>query len=451
MRKKRARPVNYRLVTMPGTANQLVLGLSWRAILAEDLERESQEVARRARATHYVHSDARSSSVGLLIAKGRENRAKARSNLYSGAAAFAQMHRHGTHLAACSLSDGSVWIAVVENGAVLSGGDLVLNGKDKAEAAIQEAISRNGDLQIHSDYRADARVFSLPQLAAYTNGQSALRRASLKLSMVSPIWWVMLGLVAAWFAWDWTADWLQEREARLQAEREAQKPDLDAGVLWNRAITAWSSTIKTHGNQGLSALLDMMLHVPVYPGRWILVEVDCQPPAGTCSARYRRPRLADNLTLQAALPSSWKVHYAGLDEARAVWSVRSYVPNRNLALGSIPNTEEMQTVWEPAWQALRPALLDIKLPPATPVPIQVPNVKLPNGLEQPVPLPRGMQLPQMRSLIVDGPLRSLYGLELPTTTVITQLQLRHAPGVVPGLTASEFIVTFKGTLYVLPP
>ncbi len=97
LRKKAPRRTSYRLVAIPGSPNQLVLGLKWRTVLGEDLQKLALQAARKARATHYVQSDSRSSSVGLLTAKGRETRTKTRASIFSAAAAFAQMHRHGTH------------------------------------------------------------------------------------------------------------------------------------------------------------------------------------------------------------------------------------------------------------------------------------------------------------------------------------------------------------------
>mgnify|MGYP007083397501 FL=1 len=81
-REKAPRRLSYRLVAIPGTSNQLVFGVRWQTVLGEDPQKEALRLARKVKATHFVHSDARSPSVGLLIAKGKERRAKTRASLF---------------------------------------------------------------------------------------------------------------------------------------------------------------------------------------------------------------------------------------------------------------------------------------------------------------------------------------------------------------------------------
>ncbi|MDH0736360.1 MULTISPECIES: hypothetical protein [Achromobacter] len=451
LRKKAPRRTSYRLVAIPGSPNQLVLGLKWRTVLGEDLQKLALQAARKARATHYVRSDSRSSSVGLLTAKGRENRTKTRATLFSAAAAFAQMHRHGTHAVVCELQDKSVWLAVVIDGAVQGGGDTIFQDRTAAQETVADATTRHSDLQLHSNYWPQARPFSLPQLTAYANAQTALKRATFKLSMVSPIWWVLIALILAYEAWDLGMSWWDERQALLQEQLQAAQPQLDPETLWKGAIGAWASSIRTHGNEGLDEVVNAVLSVPVEPGRWRLTEVDCQPQARSCTAKFRRTRLADNHSLKAALPGFWQISHLDLETASARWNLPSPRLFRPLQLQKLPSPEEMRLTWEPRWQGLAPALQDFTISKPGQVPIAVPNVKLPNGLEQPVPKPKGIRLPASQSLIINGPLRSLYGLDLPVTTELEQLQVRYMPEATPGLTASAFPAMLKGTIYVLAP
>ncbi|MCD0501151.1 hypothetical protein LP085_30165 [Achromobacter sp. MY14] len=450
-RQKVARRTSYKLVAIPGSPNQLVLGLKWRTVLGEDLEKLALKTARKARATHFVQSDARSSSVGLLTAKGSETRAKSRTTLFSGAAAFAQMHRHGTHIVACTLPDQSVWLAVVVDGVVQTGGDTIFPDQEKAKNAVEELTARYREHQVHSNYITQARLFSLQQLTAHVNGQSALRRASFRLSMVSPIWWVLIAAVVAYEAWDYGSAWWDERQAKLQEEAQAAQPNFDANALWESAISAWAKSVKTQGGAGMTELLNVILTVPVEPGRWRLTEVDCRPSAGSCTATYRRTRLADNHTLRAALAESFRIVHPDLDTATATWPLPKGRSAPTVALRDLPTAAAIQTTWEPSWQALRPALQDFTLAKPASVQILVPNIKLPNGLEEPVPMPSGTKLPASRALVINAPLRSLYGLALPTTTQITQLHVRYQPDSAPGLAASAFSATLKGDIYVLAP
>lgn len=470
---------NYRLVPITGTQNQLVLGLAWQTLLGEDLAREALRTARRNQATHYTQSGARSPAVGLLKARGKESRAKTRARLFSAAAAFAQAHAHGPHVVSCALADGAIWLAVAVDGVVQAGGDRILRSAADAQTAIEEAKARYGDIQLYSSEVAGALPFSLPQLAALANEQCALRRASFKLSMISPAWWAALGLLLAYLAWDTGASWWQERQIREQQRQQALHPEVDAAGLWKQALTTWADSVRVDGDVGLARILAAIDQVPAAPGRWQLVEVDCQPAASSCTALYRRTRLADNRSLRAALPEGWKIEWLNLDNASARLPIRSDgkpdgkpsntpgdKPNdqqraasaptvsgatRTLALADLPTASALNESWAPQWQALRPALADFTLSPATAVPVPAPNIKLPDGLEQPVALPPGMKLPQARELVINAPLRSFHALPLPPASAITQLQVRYTPQVQPALLTSQFMATLKGTIYVQSP
>ncbi|RSF01833.1 hypothetical protein [Achromobacter aegrifaciens] len=450
-REKTPRRLSYRLVAIPGTSNQLVFGIRWQTVLGEDLQKEALRLARKVKATHFVHSDARSPSVGLLIAKGKERRAKTRASLFSAASAFAQMHRHGTHIVALNLPDKSVWIAVIVAGVVQAGGDTVFADAQAAQRALDEALARYAEAQVHGDHRPQLRPFSLQQLAAHTNQQSSLRRAGFSLAMVSPFWWTLLGLFLVYEAWDIGMSYWEERQARIAQELLAAQPEIDPATLWKKAVSAWAKTARTLGEPGLAPLLQQVEAVPTAPGRWKLIEVDCRPQARNCVAKYQRTRLADNRTLHAALPSTWKIDHLDLETANASWTIPGAMAAQPLVLADLPDARSMRQLWEPSWQALRPALQDLTLSPPGQVPITVPNIKLANGLEQPVIKPKEIKLPATRALVINAPLRSLYGLARPRTSEVTQLQMRFMPDTTPGLAASAFVTTLKGTIYVESP
>ncbi|MFY3457733.1 hypothetical protein ACOTJD_13810 [Achromobacter xylosoxidans] len=454
---------NYRLVPISGTDNQLVLGLTWQTLLGEDLAREALRTARRNQATHYTQSGARSPAVGLLKASGKESRAKSRSRLFSAAAAFAQAHAHGPHVVSCALADGAIWLAVAVDGVVQAGGDRILRSAAQAQTAIDEARARYGDIQLYSNEVPGASPFSLPQLAALANEQCTLRRASFKLSMIAPAWWVALSLLLAYLAWDTGASWWQERQVREQQRQQALHPEVDAAELWKQALNTWADSVRVDGDAGLARILAAIDQIPAAPGRWQLVEVDCRPAESRCAALYRRTRLADNNSLRAALPQGWGIQWLNLDSATVHLPIapideqdtgsaaRGRGANRTLALAGLPTASALNESWMPQWQALRPALADFTLSPAAAVPVPAPNIKLPDGLEQPVALPPGMKLPQARELIINAPLRSFFALQLPPASTITQLQARYTPDVRPALLTSQFMATFKGTIYVQSP
>lgn len=451
IREKAPRRLSYRLVAIPGTSNQLVLGLRWQTILGEDLQKEARRLANKVKATHFVHSDTRSPSVGFFSAKGKERRAKTRASLFSAAAAFAQMHRHGAHIVALGLPDTSVWIAVVVAGVVQAGGDTVFADSNAAQRALDEALARYREAQVHGDQRPQSRPFSLQQLAAHSNQQTSLRSAGFSLAMISPFWWTVLSLFLVYEAADIGMGLWDDRQARLAQELLAAQPEIDPAKLWTTAIGAWAKATRTLGVSGLTPLLRQVEDVPTEPGRWKLMEVDCLPQQRICSATYERTRLSDNRTLQAALPPTWRVEHLDLETARASWPIPPVVMAQPLKLDELPNANAMRQVWEPSLQALRPALQDVTLTAPAQVPIAVPNIKLANGLEQPVLRPKEIKIPATRALVLNAPLRSLYGLALPTTSEVTQLHLRFMPDTIPGLATSAVVTTLKGTIYVESP
>jgi len=435
------RQPSYRILPIVGTQNALVVGMRWQTVLGQDLTAAAMKAAQQAGATHFTQAGPRSPAVGLLTARGRDRRAKAKRRLYSAAAAFAQLHRHGTHIAWADLPQGGVWIAVAVDGTVQSAGDRVLTDAKAAHQALNGLIERYPEAGVHGADRPGALPFQFSQLAALANTQSSLRRAAFRVSMISPIWWVVLGLVLAYFAWDTFKTWWHERQALERQRLESLRTAVDAHALWQQALENWAQGTCTQGEAGLAQLLDALTQVPINPGRWVLQEAACQPATRSCTAKYTRGKLADNNTLKAKLPSSWKVFFSNLDTASVSWSLGDEFRARSLALRNIPPAAELEGKWIPSWQALSPALQDVKLEPAKSVPVRVPNIQMPNGLEQPVALPADMSIPVMRSFTLNAPLRSLYGLALPEATAISQLQVRYQPDAQAKLTASRFAAT----------
>lgn len=443
-----ARQPGYRILPIAGAQNALVVGMSWQTVLGQDLTAAAMKAAQQTGATHFTQAGPRSPAVGLLTARGRDRRAQARTRLYSAAAAFAQLHRHGTQIVWADLPEGGVWIAVAVDGTVQSGGDRVLTDAEMARQALEGFIERYPDAGLHGASRPGALPFQFSQLAALANTQSSLRRADFRMSMISPVWWMVLGLVLAYFAWDTTQTWWHEKQALKRQRLESLRTAVDAQALWQQALDSWAKSTRIEGEAGLTRLLDTLTQVPVNPGRWLLIEAFCQPAACTCTAKYGRTHLADNNTLKAAVPASWKVSFLNLETAAVSWSLPQTSNLKPLVLREIPPAAELESKWIPSWQALSPALQDVKLEPAKTVAVRVPNIQLPNGLEQPVALPADMSIPVMRSFTLNAPLRSLYGLSLPEATAISQLQIRYQPDAQAKLTASRFAATLEGVLYV---
>ncbi|MCF7767250.1 hypothetical protein [Achromobacter pulmonis] len=445
-----ARQPRYHTLPIAGTQNALVVGMSWQTVLGQDLTAAAMKAAHQAGATHFTQAGPRSPAVGLLTAMGRDRRASAKTRLYSAAAAFAQLYRHGTQIVCTELPDGSFWVAVAINGTVQTGGDRILENAQAARKALDALIDRYRDAAIHGADHPGALPFQFSQLAALANAQSSLRRASFRLSMISPLWWVVLALILAYFVWDTFQTWWHEREALERQRLEQVRTAVDAHAPWRQALDQWAQSTRTDGQAGLAHLLDVITRVPVTPGRWVLKEVACTPATGTCAAEYARGKLADNNTLKAVLPPAWKVSFQSLETARVTWALSPASAVQPLLLADIPRSADLDRTWIPGWQGLSPALQDVKLDATKAAPVRVPNIRLPNGLEQPVELPADMAIPAMRTFTINAPLRSLYGLALPATSAITQLQVRYQPEAQARLTASRLDATLDGVLYVHP-
>ncbi|MBJ7264161.1 MAG: hypothetical protein JHC61_10730 [Burkholderiaceae bacterium] len=442
--------LGYRTLSIAGTPNAWVLGMRWQTVLGQNLTAAAMKIAYQAGATHFTQADPRSTAVGFFTARGRDRRAQAKSRLYSAAAAFAQLHRHGTHIVWAELPEGNVWIAIVVDGTVQTGGDHVFTDAQAAHDALENLIERYRDAVVHGADRPGALPFQFSHLATLANTQSSLRCAAFRVSMISPIWWAVLGLVVAYFAWDMVQTWWHEKQVIERQRLEDMRTAVDAHALWQQALENWAQGIRTEGETGLTRLLDSLMQVPVNPGRWVLTEASCQPAAGTCTARYMRTHLADNNTLKTALPQAWRVSFPTLDTAVVSWALPHNTDDKPLVLGDIAPAAALERTWIPRWQALSPALQDIKLDSAQSIAVHMPNIRLPNGLEQPVELPAQMSIPVMRSFTINAPLRSLYGLALPPTTTLTQLQVRYQPDAQAKLAASRFAATLDGVLYVQP-
>jgi len=437
----------YRLHPITGSPHQFVLGMTWQTVLGQNLETAAARAAREAGATHYTQAGPRSPAVGVIRATGRDNRSKAKSRLYSAAAAFAQLYRHGAHIGCIDLADGGTWIVVAVDGVVQAGGDLVAPSAQQGRQKLDELRQRYGDVVIHAQGVASAQPFTLHQLTSLANAQSALKRASFRASMVAPIWWWLAALCVMALAAKAVLEWKGAREHRERERIRALESAVDPEVIWKQAIAAWAENVKTDGSAGLQRLLDAVGSAPTNPGRWLLQELDCRPNA--CVAVYKRGRLANNQTLQDVLPAGWTVQFADLDTARVQWRLAaSTLPS--LDLDALPGASMMAYGYLPAWQGLRPAAQDLTLSAAVPVAIAAPMVKLPNGLDHPIAIPATIEIPAVRSLVINAPLRALGAVALPATTVIEQLQVRHLPDAAPTLANSQLVATLRGMIYVRP-
>jgi len=313
------------------------------------------------------------------------------------------------------------------------------------EIVLAELRDRFSTLVIYGD-ADDAVRLPAEALVAEMTADTELRPATLTLSTVPPAWWAAAALMLAYGLWNLGTNWWAEREAARRAAAE-QAAELDPVAAWHEALNRWAEGLLVLAPAGLPAILDAIVHTPVDPGRWRLAEIDCRPAAGACTARYRRSRLADNATLLAALPAEWSVRWIDLDTAEAQW--RLEVPRQPVQLAALATTTQLETIWMPAAQGLRPALTGIDVRSAAETVIPAPMVRDRNGAATPLPFPnQAMARPRERALVVNGPLRSLYGLDLPVNTVVEQVQVRHQEAAQSGLAASPLMSTLRGTIYV---
>jgi hypothetical protein len=432
--------MNYVIAPLPDGRRALVLGMAWQTILGDNLRKIAHKAARAGGAHWYVHPGERSHALGTLRLQRSGQKPKSGTKLYSGAAAFARAYANGAVAVEYELSDGQYWVAVAVDGVVQVESDRILPNAEAARQLIEAWREKWSNLVVY----ADAPEQTLTAIETKLDSSTELRRANLTLATLPPAVWIVLAAGAGWLAWDYGYGWYAEQE-RAKARAMQKAAPVDAVAEWRNTLTKWLTTTSVHGQPGLQSLLAEINRLPVRPGRWDLVEIDCS--VANCLATYKRGELGTNESLRSALPSDWRISWSGLTGAVVAWEPTLHATN--LATSVLPSLTALEEENATAWQQVLPAFSDVSIKEIGVVKIPAPMAQTVSG-PQPIAFPTtgDMTLPTQYELTVNSPLRSLGLAPVPTSFMIDRLHIRYsAANQAAGLANSALTATLKGTIY----
>lgn len=402
----------------------LAFGLDWVPLLEEPDRVRVQ--ARRAGASHLVLSGDPTAALGL--ARGLAGR----QTCWSAADLLARRYPRGS--IACVLAlDPQTWhVLACHEGVVLTRADRAYPDPDMAAQAIEALRLAYPKMEvIPADPQSDETLQDLARQAAAcvplirVRSHGRIAASALLVTCVAA-----LGL-----SWN-----RQAGHAAVQTSPEGRK-------AWDSALALALAQRPIHGEQGTRSLLQALYRQPVRLAGWVLQNLRCQQGADgvhwQCRSEYRRQGVpADNRgLLQAALPA-WRLEFPSLDVAHASWdlTLAGQVPDPR----SLPTASLLARDWASALQAVLPAFTTLRIDP--PGPLTVPAPRDERG--QALPLPGDLPVPALRTLRVEGPLRS--GILLaPLAQAVSwrKASLSHAPAARATLRASRLMLHLEGSVY----
>lgn len=440
----------YLIEMQPGGTRALAFGLSWHTTLGNEPDAVAARLAVREKAVAYTRGGSRSTVVGLL--KTRTRAALPRAEVFSAAAVFARAFPRGPVALRMSLP-GGVWLTAAYDGIVIVGTDIIHANDDDAQAHLIKLHQQYRHLLVYGDQTHD---IPLPEhaLAQHLDTSSRLTLTARLYARLPLSAWLLLGCFSTWILID-QGQQLYQSHLQRHPPAVASLPLPDPLQQWQTAIDTWASNVPNHAEGTLQTLLREIEQVPLNADRWSLTQIDCSPLSWACTARFKRGRLGSNQALRLALPAQWTLQWPDLDHAVAHWQLPGQEASRNsslqhpLRIHALPTDTHLKLTWATRLQGLLPALNQASLGEANAVSIAPPMHTGPDGAMAAIPRPDPSQLswPIARQLVVNGPMRSLYLLQLPTGSVIESLQIRHTPTTTTGLSTSTLLATLTGVLH----
>jgi len=430
---------------MAGSQRALVFGLVWASVVGANPDKQARQHARKAKAQFYTRARTRSTVVGMLTLRHGKDRQLKKLDLYSAAAAFARAYDRGAVAVHLPLRGGGFWVSAAIDGMVQIGTDVI---HDTAEAATQHLAQLRAlhpSLLVLGHDTGEVKLQEGVFLDNLTETVK-LQRTSVTASDLPLALWLGLGVSAALLVWQMAG---QRHAAQQQALRDANRQiqTVDPVAAWQDALHTWSQSQIMHGMPTLYAMLASIARMPVSPGRWELDGIDCQP--ALCQALYRRTRLADNPSLQAALPPDWTIQWIDMDSARVLVPTH-WQSNQRGNIAAMPHEHAYVQDVLAHWQRLRPALEDIRIGPKTVVEISAPLAPNADGNPAPLPFPTqsGLARPFLREVTLHAPLRTMQTLAWPDQSQVLLLQVRRNRPAEVDLAHSVFHAMLKGVIYV---
>jgi len=341
-----------------------------------------------------------------------------------------------------------VWVAAAYDGVVMVGSDVIHDSDQQAQAYLAHLQEKHKGLIVYGDQDGDQQL-PPTALAGQLDASTQLKRTTRTYAQIPLLIWGILAALLAWAATDYSRSWYQSSQKLKKSALTQTTLSLDPSNSWQAAIHTWASQMPNHGGQVLQTLLYEVEKVPLTAGRWELVEVDCHPTQWRCSARYRRGHLGTNLELREALPEPWSLQWPDLQNAVAQLPLSQPSPAAALNWEHLPANADVALSWLSGLQRLAPALTDLAVGHPQEVALTPPTQIRPDGTAAAIPFPvdSALRIPTARTLVLNGPMRSLYLLSLPNGTLLDRLQIRRLPIAAVGLDNSALTVTLTGKIH----
>ena len=420
-------------------SRQLLFGLDWLPLITDRADRTAYALARRQRASHYVHAGQMAASAGFCYL--RAGQARRGSALHSAAQCLARLHGSGTVAAILPLDESVYWFAAVHEGAVVARTDSLHVSPQAALEIVEDLRRAYPGLTLLG--MGDVLPPSLDALEAMCGAETQLLKVRRYARLVLP---ASSLLAAGLAAWAYVSFWPNPvSPAGSSPPVSAQ----EAARLWRGAVDDAFRGVALHGVAGTRAALESFYALPASLSGWVLNSAACTPMPGfwKCEARYRRSRIqASNDLFLAAAPAGWDVRFSSIDHAVPSWRVP--IPMPPVGVDQLRSTTHNQRHWQSALQAIRPAFTQMSVGQAQAIAVKAPVSEA--GL--PVARPADLQLPGTRSIQIGGPLRSASLLLAHVRDVQWKnLALLVSDIQTPNLKTSRFTVTFVGELYEMHP
>lgn len=423
---------------LPVSSCLLAFGLDWLPLLSARAARLAYRTARQRRATHVVIAGKAVGAIGLANLRGWASGRQAPP--HSAAQNLAKLHGSGTVALLMELAEDQHWLVAVHEGAVVSRTDKVFDSREHAAQALGELRQAFPQLTVLGEVHSQPAP-SLAALAAASDESSRMQRVTRSYSGLSAsAQYALLAIVLAFLL---PKAWALFKPAPSTAP-SAVTPDPEQA--WRKATEQAGGAIAVHGVQATQAVLHSLYELPVRVAGWSFVNAGCEPEAlghWRCRARYTRMNAkASNETLLEKAPPSWAIEFTSIDHAEPSWRFQATAQSLiHARLRSAAHNE--RHLWS-ALQAIQPAFSRLQLGHPALLAVLAPTD--PQG--KPVPRPKQLSSYVVRSVLIEGPLRSASVL-LPYTESIrwkkVSLLLHDARAV--DVRTSRLHVSFQGDLY----
>ncbi len=397
---------------------RFAVGLHWKRIVTASLASSEVQALRYAReygATHVVFTRGLR---GEVAAVGCAVLPRDVSTVLSLANAIClQQEGSGRVLTAIALDDEQAWVCGVADGLMVNGFDQVLALADVASRA-EEFVRRYPEGAIHHqgallDSNSTLSLPDLFELAVAHEPECLLRPLHSRWGIRHPLGASGLAICLAGILYFAFHTYRQHQaEQRASAEGVALSPAVSAGQAWAKLVADWERKADLAEPTALNLLLESIGRVPLELAHWQAVQVRCtrQRARWACSVKYDRrvDRRATTDGFLRLLPPTWTTDGGSLNTITARFGLDAPVMQRLKGL-ELPLVQDVSLAVLKQLQQDSRAFSSVDLGPAVAVKLGTPT----DGEGHAMTVDPNIVKPQIvsRSVLVAGPLRSLYVLE----------------------------------------